>query len=74
MQNSNDMLKTSVLVIGQSGVGKSSLLNYLFGKDIEGTGAGKAVTKEGIFCHPFKYDENFIIDIYLQFRPYLRPD
>lgn len=64
MQNSNEVLRTAVLVIGQSGVGKSSLLNYMFGKEVEKTGAGAAVTKEGIYNHEYKYDDNFIIDIH----------
>ncbi|KAH0787270.1 collagen alpha-1(XVIII) chain-like [Histomonas meleagridis] len=34
----------NILVIGQSGVGKSSLINRLFGYDISKAGCGKAVT------------------------------
>ncbi len=64
MQNSNEVLKTAVLVIGQSGVGKSSLLNYIFDREVEKTGTGAAVTKKGVYCHHFQYDDNFIIDIY----------
>lgn len=64
MKTNNNVLKTSVLVIGQSGVGKSSLLNYIFSREVEKTGVGKAVTKKGIFPHDFKYDDDFIIKIY----------
>ena len=39
-------IKTNVLIIGKSGVGKSSLLNYIFGKELEKTGAGKQYRKE----------------------------
>lgn len=39
---------TNVLLLGKTGVGKSSLLNYLFGADDAKTGVGRPVTKEGI--------------------------
>ena len=41
----------NVLMIGKSGVGKSSLINYLCGREVEKTGSGKAITKKGIFEH-----------------------
>lgn len=58
-----DKLETNVLVIGKSGVGKSSLINYIYGKNIREEGAGKPVTKEGLHC--IKYEvENLIVNLY----------
>jgi len=37
----------NLMIIGKSGVGKSSLLNYLFNRNLAETGSGKPVTKEG---------------------------
>jgi predicted GTPase len=37
----------NLAIIGKSGVGKSSLLNYLFNKELAVTGSGKPVTKQG---------------------------
>lgn len=39
------MLRTNVLVLGKSGAGKSSLLNYLWGNVIAKTGTGRPVTE-----------------------------
>ena len=57
-------LNTSVLVIGKSGAGKSSLLNYMFGENVEKTGVGRPVTKKGIYPHEYKHRDNFNINIY----------
>ena len=43
-----DKIKTNILIAGKSGVGKSSLLNYIFGEEVAETGAGKPVTAEGL--------------------------
>ena len=59
-----EKLSTNVLIIGRSGVGKSSLLNYLFSKEIQKTGVGRPVTEKGIFPFNYQYDENFKICIY----------
>lgn len=50
---------TNVLIIGKSGVGKSSLVNYLFGKELQPVGVGAPVTKMEIKEFTYKYDEHF---------------
>ena len=55
---------TNVLIIGKSGVGKSSLLNYLFGKELQAVGVGAPVTKMEIKEFTYKYDEHFEMHIY----------
>ena len=59
-----DKLKTNVLVIGRTGVGKSSLLNYLFGRELQETGTGRPVTKMGLFPFEYEYDDKLSIHIY----------
>jgi GTP-binding protein EngB required for normal cell division len=39
----------NTLILGQTGVGKSSLINYLYGADVVRTGTGKPVTGRGDF-------------------------
>ena len=47
---------TNVLILGKTGVGKSALLNYLFGKKVARSGTGSPVTTKGIHPQePFKY-------------------
>ena len=57
-------LSTNVLIIGKSGVGKSALLNYLFHKNIQKTGAGRPVTEFGLYPFNFEYDDTFTIRIH----------
>lgn len=37
----------NLMILGKSGVGKSSLLNYIFNKNLAKTGSGEPVTKQG---------------------------
>ena len=40
-------------------MGKSSLVNYLFGKELQPVGVGAPVTKMEIKEFTYKYDEHF---------------
>lgn len=55
---------TNVLIIGKSGVGKSSLLNYLFRRELQEVGVGAPVTKMEIKEFIYKYDDHFEMHIY----------
>ena len=55
---------TNVLIIGKSGVGKSSLLNYIFGRELQKVGVGAPVTKMEIKKFTYKYDDHFEMNIY----------
>ncbi len=55
--------KYNVLVIGQTGVGKSSFINYLFGKDICQAGTGKPVTGRGLHETEFRIN-NLNVSLY----------
>ena len=48
----------NVAIVGQTGVGKSTLLNYLFGEQVAKTGIGKPVTERG-----FSSWETFLGDL-----------
>lgn len=57
-------MDVNTLMIGRSGTGKSSLLNYLYGKEIEKTGTGKPVTEKGIFEHAIELNNSCVLHIY----------
>ena len=47
---------TNILILGKTGVGKSSLVNYLYGQNIAIAKSGKPVTVRGFHKHPpFSY-------------------
>ncbi|GHU84577.1 hypothetical protein FACS189473_2250 [Spirochaetia bacterium] len=59
-------IKINVMILGQTGVGKSSLINYLYGSEKVTTGTGKPVTGRGDFQKvivpsPLKPDTNICI-------------
>lgn len=45
-KENKDLKKVNLLVVGKSGVGKSTLINTVFGEEMVNTGAGKPVTNQ----------------------------
>ena len=59
--NTENYIELNLLVLGQTGVGKSSLLNALVGKKVEETSIGKPCTPEGIFPHEETIDGKDVV-------------
>lgn len=56
-EQKHDMGRFNLAVFGKSGVGKSTLINQVFGKNVAATGIGKPVT-EG--AHLYVHDSGFL--------------
>ncbi|WP_050738881.1 GTPase [Acetobacterium bakii] len=56
--------ETNVLILGKTGVGKTSLFNYIFGADLLKTGAGRPVTGMGLFEETVALNENLTLHLY----------
>ena len=61
IMSNNDELTLNLLILGQTGTGKSSIVNALVGEDVEETGAGKPKTKKGIFPHEEEIDGKKVV-------------
>lgn len=59
-----DTLSANLLILGKTGVGKSSFINYLFGEDVRETGSGRPVTKEGIYLNSFALENGLVVNLY----------
>jgi GTPase SAR1 family protein len=57
-------LSTNVLIIGKTGVGKSSFINYLYPNAARETGAGKPVTGRGIYRSVMRSENGLAVNIY----------
>ena len=56
--------ETNVLILGKTGVGKTSLFNYIFGAEVMKTGAGRPVTGMGIFAETIPLSPQLILHLY----------
>lgn len=56
--------ETNVLILGKTGVGKTSLFNYIFGTDLMKTGAGRPVTGMGIFAETIPLSPELVLHLY----------
>lgn len=64
MSGKVDNFSTNVLIIGKSGVGKSSLLNYIFDQQLAETGSGKPVTKEEIYKYSMEHPSGMTVYVF----------
>ena len=60
MAENNKLPKLNIMIVGKTGVGKSTLLNSLFGENLALTGSGEPITEK---IHKFE-TEGFPISIY----------
>ena len=58
---SENYIELNMLILGQTGVGKSSLINALVGYKVEETRIGKPCTPEGIFPHKTSIDGKDVV-------------
>lgn len=56
--------ETNVLILGKTGVGKTSLCNYIFGAEVMKTGAGRPVTGMGIFTETLPLSPELVLHLY----------
>lgn len=56
--------ETNVLILGKTGVGKTSLFNYIFGTDLMKTGAGRPVTGMGLFEETIVLNPGLTLHLY----------
>lgn len=56
--------ESNVLILGKSGVGKTSLCNYIFGAEVMKTGAGRPVTGMGIFKETIELSPELTLHLY----------
>ncbi|MDR1580935.1 MAG: GTPase domain-containing protein [Synergistaceae bacterium] len=60
----NEEISTNVLIIGKTGVGKSSFINYLYPNAARETGAGRPVTGRGIYRSVFTTENGLAVNLY----------
>uniref|UniRef100_UPI003F4B2B1F GTPase n=1 Tax=Brachyspira catarrhinii TaxID=2528966 RepID=UPI003F4B2B1F len=58
---SDDYIKLNILILGQTGVGKRSLINALVGHKVEETGISTPIAGRGIFPHETSIDGKDVI-------------
>lgn len=57
----NDEKKLNLFILGQTGVGKRSLINALVGHEVEKIGVGKPIAARGIFPHETSIDGKDVV-------------
>jgi GTP-binding protein EngB required for normal cell division len=61
---SNAAFATNVLIMGKTGVGKSSFINYLYPNAKREIGAGRPVTGKGIHRNTLELDNGLTVNLY----------
>ncbi len=56
-ENMVNRLHYNAAIVGITGVGKSTLLNYLFGEQVAATGVGRPVTQRGFHSYDFTIND-----------------